>query len=213
MTEKDKDFDPEKAAQRAVGVLDEDFQERPRGMLSHDDRLFVAGMKEFEWAQSESNARRRVIERVANGFQDFGLLRWLNGAEARSLVQEFGESELHRTVAHLITFVYQATDGDADAIESMVETGVLHGENTELGKGPQSARTVHPHTGGASNVDATIQIERNPEVERIYEQYQEESGESLTPTEIGILVREGRLDADDLQELHWYNAASDENES
>ena len=208
MTENEDDFDAEKAAQRAVGLLDEDWSERPRGLLSHDDRLFVAGMKDFEWSQSESNARRRVIERVAHGFVDFSMLRWLEQREAEDVLEELGDDDLHRRVADLVTFVYQATGGDADALSSMIEAGVLHGENTELGGGPAKANAAHPHTGGASSVDVSIQIERNPDVERIYEQYQEDGGDGLTPKEIGVLVREGRLDAGDLEELRWYNAAS-----
>jgi hypothetical protein len=204
MTENEDDFDAEMWAEVAVGVRDGDGEQRPRGLLSHDDRLFVAGMKDFEWSQSESNARRRVIERVAQGFVDFSLLRWLSQKEGEDVLEELGEDDLHRRVADLVTFVYQATGGDADALSSMIEAGVLHGENTELGKGPAKANAVHPHSGGASSVDVSIQIERNPDVERIYEQFQETGGDDLTPKEIGVLVREGRLDADDLEELQTW---------
>lgn len=204
MTEDKDEFDPVIWAETAVGARDGSGEKRPRGLLSHDDRLFVAGMKEFEWQQSESNARRRVIERVTQGFVDFSMLRWLEQREAEEVLEELGEDDLHRWVADLVTFVYQATGGDADALSSMIEAGVLHGENTELGKGPAQGNTVHPHSGGASNVDVSIQIERNPDVERIYDQFQEGGGDDLTPKEIGVLVREGRLDADDLEELQTW---------
>lgn len=203
MTDNLDGFDPEEAAHRALGLLDEDGNERPRGLLSHDDRLFVVGQKEFEWSQSESNARRRVIDRVVNGFVDFSLLRYLSQSEAEDVLEELGEDDLHRRVADLITFIYQASDRDVDSLSSIIESGVLHGENTELGRGPFNA-SGGPHSGGASSVDVSIQVERNPDVERIYEQYQEEGGDALTPKEIGVLVREGRLEADDLEELHQW---------
>lgn len=208
MTEDQDDFNPVIWAETAVGARDGSGEKRPRGLLSHDDRLFVAGMKEFEWPQSESNARRRVIERITQGFVDFSMLRWLEQGEAEDVLEELNDDDLHRRVADLVTFVYQATGGDADALSSMIEAGVLHGENTELGRGPAKANAAHPHTGGASSVDVSIQIERNPDVERIYEQYQEDGGDGLTPKEIGVLVREGRLDAGDLADLRWYNATS-----
>lgn len=201
MTEDQDDFNPVIWAETAVGARDGSGEKRPRGLLSHDDRLFVAGMKEFEWQQSESNARRRVIERIANGFLDFNLLRWLSQPEGEDVLEELGEDDLHRAVASLITFVYQASGRDADALSSIIESGVLHGENTELGKGPAKPNSMHPHSGGASSVDVSIQIDRNPDVNRIYEQYQENGGGSLTPKEIGVLVREGRLDAKDLDNL------------
>jgi len=203
MTENEDDFDAEKWAEVAVGARDGDGEQRPRGLLSHDDRLFVAGMKEFEWPQSESNARRRVIKRIANGFVDFSLLRWLDESEGEDVLEELADDDLHRRVSDLITFVYQASGRDADALSSMIEAGVLHGENSELGKGPSKANAVHPHTGGASSVDVTIQIERNPDVDRIHKQFQEDGGDALTPKEIGVLVRAGRLDADDLDDLEW----------
>lgn len=204
MTDNEDDFDAEKWAQVAIGARNKDGEERPRGLLSHDDRLFVAGLKEFEWSQSESNARRRVIDRIVNGFVDFSLLRWLDQSEGEDVLEELGEDDLHRLVANLLTFVYQASGKDADALSSMVEAGVLHGENSQLGKGPSKANAVHPHSGGASSVDVTIQIERNPDVERIYQQFQENGGDSLTPKEIGVLVREGRLEAGDLHELQTW---------
>ncbi|RDZ38567.1 hypothetical protein C5B86_19705, partial [Haloferax sp. Atlit-19N] len=200
MTENEDDFDAEKAAQAAVGVLDKDWNERPRGMLSHDDRLFIVGMKDYEWQQSESNARRRVMDRIINGFDDFSLLRSLDQSEASKILAELGEDELHRRVSDLLTVVYQMTGRDTAALASMVESGVLHGENSELGGDAPSPSDVFGYDGGASNVDVSIQIDRKPDVEQIYERYKTD-GERLTPKEIGVLVVEGMVGPEDLEDL------------
>lgn len=48
--------------------------DRPRGILSPEDRAFLRGEAEFEHEASARNARKRIRERVRHGLADFGLL-------------------------------------------------------------------------------------------------------------------------------------------
>ena len=54
------------------GWLDEWFselfrvEERPRGLLSHTDREFLVGLKDYKHEQSEANRRQDIRERVAH---------------------------------------------------------------------------------------------------------------------------------------------------
>lgn len=48
-----------------------------------------------------------------------------------------------------------------------------------------------------TDVQASINVERAPNVEEVYERYQREGWSALTNAELGLLLRRGKLDEDD----------------
>ncbi|WP_158298473.1 hypothetical protein, partial [Halorubrum sp. SD626R] len=71
-----------------------------------------------------------------------------------------------------------------------LEHGILYGAN--LGQFSQSG-------GRATDADVSISVEYDPNIEALSQRF--EDGADLTDAEIGALVRAGRIDRDDLDEL------------
>jgi hypothetical protein len=163
--------------------------ERPRGILSQADREFLRGEKEFGWEQSASNARGRIRERVAAAFRDFQLLETLEDRDREMVFDELSPGEVAACTADLVEFVYRGVEFDADAVEQMVARGIYNGAIDP----PQSE-----HSGRVSDVAVSIEIDREPNVEEVYERYEREGWAQLTNAELGLLLRRGKLDQDDL---------------
>jgi len=53
--------------------------------------------------------------------------------------------------------------------------------------------------GRAKDVDVSIDIEYNPDPEKLYRRFEE--GTQLSDAEVGVLVRSGKLDGEDIREL------------
>jgi hypothetical protein len=101
--------------------------------------------------------------------------------------------ELHDSFAALVSFIYSGLNGNVQAIEEMVEAGILRAE----------LRGFDEHQGGARSVEVDIDITFEHDVEEIYERYKRGEGDELSPAEIGVLVREGRLGPEDYENLSW----------
>lgn len=169
-------------------------EERPRGILSHTDRQYLAGLKDYKHEQSEANRRQDIRNRVANGLQDF-LLLWclVNEDDAAMIFASLHEERvLNDSLAAAIAFMYRGLDRDEARLETIIEDGVYAGANVD-----KSGRWA----GDVESVDTTIDVERNPDVNEIYRRFKQGEGAQLTPTEIGVLVRAGKVAPDELDEL------------
>lgn len=166
------------------------YPERPRGIFSTADREYLRGEKDFGWEQSESNARSRIRERVAAAFRDFRLLETLEERDREMVFDELSPREVTATTADVLEFVYRGTGHDSSALEQMVARAVY---NSEMGV------SWSEHSGDVQNVQASIEIERAPNVEEVYERYQQEGWAQLTNAELGLLLRRGKLDEDDFE--------------
>lgn len=170
------------------------IEERTRGLLSDTDRKYLAGLKDYKHEQSGANRRQEIRERVVNGLQDF-LLLWclIDEAELAKIFAELqADRVLNDSLAAAIAFMYRGLDGEGGRLGSVIEDGVYAAAN--LDEGGRWA-------GEAESVDATIDIDWNPDVDDIYRRYKRGEGAQLTPTEIGILVRSGKIDPDDIEDL------------
>lgn len=176
------------------GDPESSIEERPRGILSHTDREYLLGLRDYKHAQSEANRKQDIRERVVNGFQDFAFLVSLLSDEERDKIfnEEMDDEGLQRCLELMIAFVYRGLDQDKDRLENIIENGVFIGANFD--KGDRWA-------GAATNVDTLIDIDYNPDVEKLYQRFQQGAGEELTPAEIGVLVRSGKLEPADLEKL------------
>ncbi|WP_331233810.1 hypothetical protein [Natronorarus salvus] len=171
-----------------------ELEKRPRGILSHTDREFLWGLREYAHAQSESNRKQDIRERVINALYDYPLLAVLldEGERDKIFQEETNEEDLNRCLEWIITFIYLGLGQDEDRFEDLIERGIYFGANFD-----KDGRWV----GEATDVEVSIDIEYNPDVDKLYNQLQQGEGDELSPAEIGVLVQAGKLDADDLGEL------------
>jgi hypothetical protein len=194
----DDELDSEKVTKEseklaAEGFFSEPATDRKRGLFTESDRQFLLGNKEYEHQQSSINKRRDIRNRIHHTFLDFQFLRYLSESERDKLFSEIESRELHHSVSDLIAFIYGGTDGNIQAIEEMVKSGL---SKAEIGG-------LDGYQGGARNVGVDIELIFEHEVEEIYKRFKQTGGRDLTPAEIGVLVREGRLNPDDYEQLAW----------
>lgn len=166
---------------------------RPRGILSHTDREYLCGQKEYKHAQSEANRRQEIRERISNGLQDFTMLWWLLDADERDQIFDEMDSEiLFECLSGMIAFSYLGLDKDDERLEEVVNRGVYLGANYD---------STDRSMGKATDVNTSIDIKYDPNIDELYERLQNGQGDQLTPAEIGVLVREGKLEQSDLVQL------------
>ncbi|MCL9812597.1 hypothetical protein [Natranaeroarchaeum aerophilus] len=167
--------------------------DRPRGILSKTDREYLVGNREYEHKQSELNRKQEIRKRIKNGLQDFELLEnYLDVDQREKVFEDFDEDELDHYVTSLISYLYKSSEGDAEWLKENVRTGVFRGIATNE-KGAM--------LGDIKSVSVDINIEYEPDVAQIYKKFTQSNEEPLTPEEIGLLVRHGKLSEADIEEL------------
>lgn len=176
-----------------INAIVEKMVDRDRGLFTTSDREFLLGVKDYEHQQSAINKRRDIRDRLYAGLFDLQLLANVDPTERDKLFGKIDRGELHESISVLIAFVYSGLDGNIEAIEQMIRSGIYKAERGG----------VEGYGGGARDVEVTIDITREYDVEEIYARFEHGSSDDLTPAEIGVLVREGRLDPDDYKRLAW----------
>ena len=166
--------------------------DRPRGVLSKVDREFMLGLKDYAHKQSRANRRQTIRERVEHSLYDFTLL-WLilPPLERNRVLDAMDDTDATASVEALITFAYLSVDQNVTELERRIENGVLAGASYD----PEGKED-----GKVTNVSASLDIEYQPGIDELKTKLQEQSDE-LTPEEIGILVRTGEIDPEDLEAL------------
>lgn len=167
---------------------------RPRGILSTTDREYLLGQKEYEHPQSEANRKQDIRERVINAFQDFLILTLMLSAKERKKIfnDEISEKLLQYSLESMVSFVYLGLEEDIKELEKIIEMGVYSGAN--LSK-------ISHWSGEVVDVDTLIDLERRPDRSEVIQKLEQGKTDQLTPAEIGILVRSGKLDESDLDKL------------
>lgn len=173
--------------------------DRPRGILSPTDREYLCGMKDYSHDQTELNRRQAIRERTIEGIRDFNLL-WLllEQTEWEKVMEAFDTEELNGAFSSILAFMYIGIDQDTGRMRQILERGLYLGANYD---------TSGRWSGRANTVDVDIDIEYEPNVDQLYERLQDGEGGQLTPGEIGALVKAGKLDSADLEELEDTNEA------
>lgn len=168
-------------------------EDRPRGILSNTDREYLCGLREYSHDQSELNRRQAIRERTINALRDFHLL-WLllEDVEWEKIFEAFDPEEINHTFSAMLAFMYLGIDQDTGRMEEIIQRGIFLGANYD---------TSGRWSGEATDVDVSIDIEYEPNVDTLYERLKTGDGDELTPGEIGALVRAGKLEADDLEDL------------
>lgn len=166
-------------------------EDRPRGMLSPTDRDYLCGLKEYAQPQTDANRRQDIRERVENGLKDFALLwMFLERDEREKVFDELGEDGTDEVIASMIAFAYLGIDQDTTRLEECIERGVLAAANADK---------LFRSAGRATDADVSINIEYNPDAKKLYRRFKE--GAQLSDAEVGVLVRSGKLDTEDVEEL------------
>ena len=164
-------------------------EDRPRGILSPTDREYLCGLKEYAQPQTDANRRQAIRERVGNGLKDFLLLgQLLETAEREKVFEELGPEETDDVLSAMFAFAYLGWD--QLRLKACIERGILQGENVDK---------LFQSSGRATNVDVSISVEHNPDIEKLHQRL--ENGRELTDAEIGALVRAGKVDREDIEEL------------
>ena len=166
-------------------------EDRPRGILSGTDREYLCGLKEYAQPQTDANRRQDIRERVINGLEDFALLTlFLEREEREKVFEELGEEGTEEVITSMVAFANLGLDQDRPRFEECLERGIMSGANHD--KLLRSA-------GRATNIDVSIDVEYNPDPDKLYRRF--EDGKELTDAEVGVLVRSGLLDAEDIAEI------------
>jgi len=166
-------------------------EDRPRGILSPTDRDYLCGLKEYAQPQTDANRRQDIRERVENGLRDFALLwMFLERDEREKVFEELGEDGTDEVIESIVAFAYLGIDQETARMEECIGRGVLAAANADK---------LFRSAGRATDADVSINIEYNPDVEKLYRRFEE--GEQLSDSEVGVLVRSGKLDTKEIKEL------------
>lgn len=118
--------------------------DRPRGVLSKDDREFLRGEKEFDHVESNANARARIRGRIINAILDFSLIetyledrdreRVFDAFDADNIYNEDADlyaerSAQYNALSDLIAFIYRETQDRHPPFEQILRHGISQGEN------------------------------------------------------------------------------------
>jgi hypothetical protein len=164
--------------------------DRPRGILSKTDREYLCGLKEYAQPQTDANRRQDIRERVENGLKGFALLWMLLEQDEREKVFDgIGEDGTDEVIESMVTFAYLGIGRDRTRLEEANERGVLAAAN---------ANKLFRSAGRATDVDVSIDIEYNPDPEKLYRRFEE--GTQLSDAEVGVLFRSGKIDAEEFKE-------------
>lgn len=165
--------------------------ERPRGILSKTDRKYLAGLKDYKHEQSELNRKQEIRQRAQNSLRDFALLtNHLSNKEKGKIFSSFEEDELEELLSIVLMFIYQGTGRDISQLESIIKSGLMSDISLAAGR---------PRVIDIKSISVDIDIEMEPDIDDAYDRF--DRGEILSPEEIGLLVRNGRLSTEEIQEL------------
>jgi hypothetical protein len=175
-------------------TLMKELPERPRGILSTADREYLVGQREYEHPQSEANRKQDIRKRTVNAILDFALLaEHLPDEEREKVFNElYSEDELPDPSSSIISFLYRGLDGDLERLESIVEEGIYIGANS---------KKIGRWSGEIADINTSIDVEQRPDRSEVIKKFEQGDADQLTPVEIGVLVRTGQLNEDDLRDL------------
>jgi hypothetical protein len=90
-------------------------------------------------------------------------------------------------------------DEDMRKLSKLLERAILGAINRDLEK--------IRYGGGVLNVDVTIDVKQDYDSEEIYERFKETGGSDLTPAEVGVLVRDGKIGTEEMEALRVENTS------
>jgi hypothetical protein len=170
---------------------------RQRGFLTDTDRRYLWGAIEYSQRQTDSRRRKDIRDRMTHGLRDLSYLMFLGERDNEKLFDAIDEAELRSSLSTLIRWLYRHLDGDLEWFEQTIAQAISNAENDLRDD------DITYYAGGevSGGIDVDIEVRKGFNVDRIERQLRSGEGHTLTPTEIGVLVREGRLKEGDLHLL------------
>jgi len=115
---------------------------------------------------------------------------FLEPDEREKVFEELGEDGTDEAIASMVAFAYLGVDQDTTRLEECIGRGVL---------GAANADKLFRSSGRATDADVSIDIEYNPDVEKLYRRF--EKGRQLSDADVGVFVRSGKLDVEEIERL------------
>lgn len=177
---------------------------RDRGIISHDDRRYLKGLSDMEYASSERKARMRIRNRIRDALLDFSIL--MENLETRDREQVFFRSEnMGRDFSHdledaLVDAVALFYLGLSDVAES---TGKPTDEwfsdifRRGLEKGIRNWSKESRDEGKRVLTDFTLEFEHESEA-LVKAKHRYTQGEELEAKDIVLLVNAGIISDDSI---------------
>jgi hypothetical protein len=186
--------DPATADVPMLGFDAEEEWNRPRGLYTGTDRQFLWGVKEYDSSVARSNRRLEIRNRTVNSLRDLFYLTLIEDDQQQRVFEQLDENtdagELRDAVASLVTFLYVGLDDSERWLEETITDGVSNAVHAERDR----------ETYGFPDVQVDINVERGFNLDELEERLHGRA-HTLTPEEIGVLVRSGRVSADELDDL------------
>lgn len=200
------DIDPALAAKLALGEMKEETWEeemvRPRGIFTDIDRQFLRGVKSYDNRASRSMRWTEIRSRVKNSILDLSYLTRVDDKNQSQIIdmltEERSPGAIDSAFATFIEYLYLNYNSDPEWIEERVSQGIT---NAEYQMQDEDDRYHNSGAGSSPTVDVEIEVTRGYDVNKLENRLRSEHAHTLTPTEIGVLVREGRIDEEDIYEL------------
>ena len=200
------DMDPTVAARLAVSELKEERweeeMERPRGIFTDLDRRFLWGVKSYDSRPSRSMRWKDIRSRVKNSILDLLYLGLIDEKNQTQVIEELQEEEepgsIDDSVATFIEFLYVNLHSEPEWFEERVSQGITNAERVMQ---DEEDRYHASGSGSAPTVDVEIDVTRGYDVNELENRLRSKRSHTLTPTEIGVLVKEGVLDGEDIDSL------------
>lgn len=199
--------------------------DRPRGILSPEDRKFLLGETEYSTSAGARRRRQKIRERVTHAMLDFQILEYLEARDRDQIFEGPDRRDLLASgFAGSFFFLYDAltrSREDTEHIDLNLEAYLS-----------QAIEHVEKARGYRATVDLEIQREELSEPEEIFERLKQDGFRSLNAAELDILWFSEEVDAaafasflnqelsgdEDLRALdiekerEWYNKLTDEQE-
>lgn len=188
--------------------------DRPRGALTPEDRAYLAGETDYEYSQSEINARRRIRERIYHTLLDGHYL--FTALDSRDcwqifdprhqprLVEDEDDESVSRGMAYADEYteeewsrLQKALEGWLALIYSGVEEPPLLGQEVFASLVEGGIRQVIENQNCLlDEFDLIIETQRDVSDDELLDMF--EAGESLTNDELVYLFRHDLIGGDDL---------------
>lgn len=188
--------DAESVFKHATGVYTVDGEPRDRGIFTHADREYIIGEREYNSRQQQFNVHSRQLKRVGDALQDIQMLPWIEDETKAEFFEDSPPAFLHRVLRDLTKFIYAGSGRDTALVENAVMSAI---SESEAAKGGGTLRSV----------DVDISIDHAPDPTVAMALVEDGEYDRLTLEQIGVLAREGLLDAEDYEHLNWPGLLSD----
>jgi hypothetical protein len=165
--------------------------DRERGILTGADRELIHGYREFKHASTRSERRSDIRRRFVNGIEDLAYLSDLDDDSRQGIMDELETPVLYQAIAALAELVYVEQDGKVSFLEGAIERGVTQGES----------RRMKDTEYGAKAAEVEITPAKTYDLDSLEERIREAGLRAVSPDELGMLVRAGRLSPEDIEDL------------